>query len=214
MFIVLESIDGGGKGRQRLEVESFFKSKGVNVSSAGFPDHTNSIWIDYLQPALHKKKYLTPGAWFSAFALEKFLWQDELNRFKGDKTNLFVADGYYTTTLVYQCILGGIPDLSFGIEFADKLGVVKPDLTIYLDVNPATARARKDAEEGKEVQDMYESDIQKQEQIRNAFKQLVDNNIWCDWKEVDGNGTIQEVRDHIIEEIESKRNNFYSQRGI
>jgi dTMP kinase len=203
MFVVLESIDGGGKGRQRIEVETYFDSKGVNIKSAGFPDHSNSIWKDYLQLALHKKINLTPGGWFSAFALEKFLWQEELSKFKSDPNNLFVADGYYTTTMVYQCLLNGVPTLDFGIQFAEQLGIVKPDLTIYLDVNPATARARKDAEEGKEVQDMYESDIEKQEQIRTAFKQLVKDNTWCKWVELDGNGSIQEVRDQIIEQIEN-----------
>jgi thymidylate kinase len=205
MFIVLESIDGGGKGRQRIEVETFFSAKGVNIKSAGFPDHSNSIWKDFLQPALHKKINLTPGAWFSAFALEKFLWQEELSKYQKDPNNLFIADGYYTTTLVYQCILNGVPELDFGVNFAEVLGIVKPDLTIYLDVNPATARARKDAEEGKEIQDMYESDIQKQEEIRSAFHYLIENKVWCDWNEIDGNGSIQEVRDQIIEQIELLR---------
>jgi thymidylate kinase len=204
MFIVLESIDGGGKGRQRLELENYLRTKNVSVKSKEFPDHETSIWNEYLHPALHKEKFLTSGAWFCAFALEKFLWEEELKKYKEDKNNIFIADGYYTTTLVYQCILGGNPSLEFGVEFAEKMGLVKPDLTVYLDVNPKTALIRKNAEEGKQGvanQDIYESDLEKQNQIRAAFKRLVAEQTWCPWIELDGNGSIQEVRDLIFSEI-------------
>ncbi|MBD3362425.1 hypothetical protein GF362_01770 [Candidatus Dojkabacteria bacterium] len=201
MFIVFESIDGGGKGKQREEMVKFLDEKGIKVESKEFPDHNTTIWRDYLHPALHDEKKLTSGAWFSAFALEKFLWEEKLKKFKGDKNNLFIADGYYTTTLVYQCILQKNPDLRFGVEFAEKLGIVKPDLTIYLDVHPKTALIRKSKEEGKEKTDIFESNLGKQKEIQTAFLKLAKEKVWCNWEVLDGNGTIQEVRDLVYEKI-------------
>lgn len=201
MFIVIESIDGGGKGKQREEMIEFLGDRGVKVKSMEFPDHSTSIWNDYIHPALHGEKSLSPGAWFSAFAFEKFLWQEELAKYKSDKNNLFIADGYYTTTLAYQCMLYNKPSLDFGIKFAEELGIVKPDLTIYLDVNPKIALERKGKEEGKEKKDIFEGDLEKQKQIQEAFRKLVEDKVWCDWVQLDGNGSIQEVRDLIVDEI-------------
>lgn len=204
MFIVLESIDGGGKGRQRVELVEFLKKKDVNVQSVEFPDHTTVIWDKYIHPALHGELDMVPGAWFSAFAFEKFLWDNELKKYKEDTNNLFIADGYYTTTLAYQCILQEKPSLEFGVQFAEEFGIVKPDLTIYLDVHPKTALARKENEEGKEGdegKDLFEASLEKQKEVRGAFQQLANDNVWCDWAVVDGNGSIQEVRDAVFAEI-------------
>lgn len=201
MFIVLESIDGGGKGKQREVLSKHLQDLGKVVKSYEFPDHNTSIWNDYLHPALHGKKKLTSGGWFSAFAFEKFLWEEELKKYKGDPSNLFIADGYYTTTLVYQCILQGVPSLDFGVQFAEELGIVKPDLAIYLDVNPKVAMERKNHEEGKEDKDINEGDIEKQYSIQEGFRKLVKENVWCNWEEVDGNGNIEEVRDLIYSKI-------------
>ncbi|MCA9385715.1 hypothetical protein KC717_03645 [Candidatus Dojkabacteria bacterium] len=201
MFIVLESIDGGGKGRQREELVKYLENKDIQVKSAEFPDHSTPIWDEYLHPALHGEKHMTPGAWFSAFAMEKFLWEEELKKFKGDKNNIFIADGYYTTTLVYQCIIQNKPSLEFGIQFAEQLSIVKPDLAIYLDVHPKTALARKSLEEGKEKKDMFEEDLEKQVWIQAAFQKMVKEQVWCPWKQVDGNGSIHEVRDATFAEI-------------
>jgi thymidylate kinase len=127
-----------------------------------------------------------------------------LKKYKGDPNNIFIADGYYTTTLVYQCMLQNVPSLDFGVEFANKLGIVKPDLVVYLDVNPKTAMVRKNAEEGKEKKDIFESDLEKQKKIREAFLTLAKNNVWCDWDQVDGNGGILEVRDLVLSVITDK----------
>lgn len=208
MFIVLESIDGGGKGRQRTELEEYYVSKGINVKTMGFPDHNNSVWRDYLHPALHGEKVLNKFTWFVSFAFDKAIWQDEIKKYKSDPTNLFIADGYYTTTLVYQCLLQGFPTLDFGIKFAEEMEMVKPDLVLYLDVNPKVAMVRKYNEEGKDQKDMFEADIEKQESIRNGFKELVEKNVWCDWKELDGSGSIEEVRDLVLNEIQELKLNL------
>lgn len=201
MFIVIESIDGGGKGRQREELVGYLQKRGIQIESKEFPDHDTAIWREYLHPVLHGEKKLTPGGWFSAFAFEKFLWEEKFKKYKGDKNNLFIADGYYTTTLVYQCLVQKKPSLKFGIEFAEELGIVKPDLAIYLSVSPKTALLRKREEDGKEKTDMFEKDIEKQIQIQEGFKNLIKDQVWCNWVEIDGNGTIQEVRDLVYEEI-------------
>lgn len=206
MFIVLESIDGGGKGEQRKQLEKFMIAKGLTVKTMEFPDHSTSVWNDYLHPALHGEKYLTPGAWFSAFAFEKFLWEEELKKYKEDRNNFFIADGYYTTTLAYQCMLQNCPSLEFGLQFAEEFNIVKPDLAVFLDVHPKTAMERKRHEEGKHGdsnKDIFESNIEKQQSLHNAFSRMVKDQVWCKWVSIDGNGTIPEVRDSIFTHIQA-----------
>ncbi len=201
MFVVIESIDGGGKGKQREEVEKYFLQKEVTVASKEFPDHDTSLWNDYLHPALHGEKSLNAGAWFTGFLFEKFLWSDELKKYKGDKNNIFIADGYFTTMLVYQCKIQGKPTTEFALKVAKEFSLTRPDLVVYLDVNPKVAMHRKLKEEGKAEKDLFESDIEKQKEIKKAFKELASDNVWANWVELDGNGSIPEVRDLIIAEI-------------
>ncbi|MBP9758420.1 hypothetical protein KBD45_01895 [Candidatus Dojkabacteria bacterium] len=210
MFIVLESIDGGGKGRQREEIEKYYKAKGVNIRTMGFPDHNNCVWREYIHPALHKEKILNKFTWFVGFAFDKAIWQEEIKKYKSDPNNLFIVDGYYTTTLVYQCLIQGFPSLDFGVKFSEEMGMVKPDLTIYLDVNPKVAMLRKYGEDGKDEKDMFESDVAMQAKIQAGFNKLIDEKIWCEWKVIDGGGTIEEVRDLVINEVQELKLNLNS----
>lgn len=204
MFIVLEGIDGAGKGRQRIEITSLLDGRVKELHSIDFPDHQGVLYNQIIHPALHEEVELTKSGWFLSFALDQVLWQEKLKKAKQSKTEYYIVDGYYTTNIVYQSIVNKYFSLESTLEFARMFEIVEPDLTVFIDVDPEVAMARKMNEEGHdEGLDINERSITKQNKIQTGFKHMVDNQIFGKWESVDGNKSIEEVRDQIMAVLES-----------
>ena len=91
------------------------------------------------------------------------------------------------------------------LKLANTFYVPKPDLVIFIDVDPKIAMGRKMKEEGHdEGLDIFERNISKQEKLRKAFLDLAKNNTWTDWEVVNGNLSIEEVRDSILDILNKK----------
>jgi len=205
MFIVLEGIDGAGKGRQRNELVSFLEGKVSKLQTTDFPDHSGVLYQQVIKPALLEKTTLNKSAWFLSFALDQIMFQDKISPAKGSRKSFFICDGYFTTTLVYQCLVNKYFSLEQALKFAANFGIESADLNIFIDVRPETALERKMKEEGHdEGLDINERNLKKQYQIREGFLKLARENIFGTWAIVDGNGTIPEVRAAIIEVIKDK----------
>lgn len=206
MFIVLDGIDGAGKGRQRSELVSTLSNNKQQIQTTDFPDHQGEIYKNVIHPALHEEISLSPQAWFLAFVLDQLMWESKIDETIGQKDKHFISDGYFTTTLAYQCKLSKVMNVEEALELADRFGVPKPDLVIFIDVDPKVAMSRKMVEDGHdEGLDIFERNITKQQKLRQAFTDLAKENIWTGWEIVDGNLTIKEVKDEIIRILNNKK---------
>lgn len=204
MFIVIEGIDGAGKGRQRKQLLDHLESKSLSYDTTDFPDHQGVLYEHIIHPALHSEISLNPEAMFVSFALDQMLWQEPISKHIGVKDSHFVADGYFTTNIAYQCMLLKTVPLGNALDFATKFNLAQPDVVVFLDVDPEIAMQRKADEEGHdEGPDMFEADIAKQKKIRDAFLQLAKDNTFGKWSVVDGNGTIDEVFTNILTALKS-----------
>ena len=205
MFIVLESIDGGGKGRQRIEVSDFLSKKyGINVKGVEFPIH-DAFYETVVHPALQKETTMNASSWVLSFLLEKTRYAHNIVPFVSKKGNLFIADGYFTTTIAYQSLLMKQVPLDKLLQYAKDFEIPTPDLAIFLDVDPKIALERKNKEEGHdEGLDMFEESIEKQQKLRDIFKKMIDEKIYCDWEIVDGNESVENVRDSIIQVLKKR----------
>ncbi|MEI7580139.1 MAG: dTMP kinase [bacterium] len=197
MFIVIEGIDGAGKGHQRtLLVEKL--NKKVEMVTTDFPDHQGVIYKELIHPAISEEIKLSKEALFLSFALDQIIWQDRIQPTIGSDQKFFIADGYFSTNIVYQCMMAGYFSLEEVLVFAKTFGIAQPDLTIYLDVDPEIAMARKLKESGHdEGLDIYERSLEKQQKIRAGFRKMVAEQIFGKWVEVDGNGTLEEVEEKV-----------------
>lgn len=205
MFIVIEGIDGAGKGRQRSELVAHLSDLVPELTTVDFPDHNSPIYEELIHPALHEERELTPAGWFLSFALDQILWQKKIAEAVGSKEKYFIVDGYFTTTLVYQCILNEFYSLDKALEFADMFEMPKPDMVVYLEVDPEVAMGRKQDEEGhEEGLDIFERSLEKQKKINAGFLKLAETEKFGNWEVIDGNGTIEEVRANIIKVLEDK----------
>jgi len=206
MFIVLEGIDGAGKGHQRNELVSLLADEVENVTTADFPDHNSAIYEHLIHPALHEEIEVSPQGMFLSFVLDQVLWQKKISPSLGSKTNFFIADGYYTTTLVYQCLMNKTISVKKALQYAKDFEIAVPDLVVYLDVDPEIAMERKMHEEGHdEGLDIYERSLKKQKKIRQGFQQMVKDQSFGKWVQVDGSGTIEEVGGNIVEALRKNK---------
>lgn len=199
MFLVLEGIDGAGKGRQRIEVSKLLETKIAELFSLEFPDHQGVLYTQIIKPALLEKISIPKQAWFPAFALDQILYQDKIEEAKESNKNYFICDGYYTTNIVYNSIVNNYLDLSKALSFAKDFKINEADLNIFIDVKPEIALSRKKIEPGhEEGLDVNERDIKKQYQIREAYLKMAKEQIFGQWEVVDGNGSIEDVTDKIM----------------
>lgn len=199
MFIVIDGIDGAGKGRQRSELVQFLSDKKLTVFTTDFPDHQGQVYQHIIHPALHEEIELSAHAWFLAFVLDQLMWKKKIEKTTKSPTRHFISDGYFSTTLAYQCKLSKVMTVEDAVLWADSFGLPKPDLIIYLDVDPEIAMKRKMKEEGHdEGLDIFERSLAKQQKLRTAFLELAEEQIWTRWAVIDGNKSIEEVSKSII----------------
>ncbi len=144
-FIVIEGLDGSGKATQTEILKKSFESEGKKVKKLTFPDYDN------LSSAL-VKMYL--GGEFgdnpddvNAYAAAAFYTVDRIASYlkfwKEDYENgaCILADRYATSNIIYQ--MSKLPEsewndyIAFQEDFEyNKIKVPKPDLVVYLDVEP------------------------------------------------------------------------------
>lgn len=200
MFIVFDAIDGAGKGAQRIEVIKWFKENtDIDIDSEEFPVH-NDFYENVIHPALQEETTMNKDSWILSFLLDKTLQSDRISKYIGNPDNLFIADGYFTTTIAYQGHLMGQIEPDELLSLADQFNIPKPDLCVYIDVDPEIALKRKDLEEGHdEGLDMFEKSIEKQKKLREIFKSMANNNYYSKWLQADGEPELDVVTNSILE---------------
>jgi len=207
MFIVIEGIDGAGKGCQRIELlNKLSKDKTKQITSVEFPDHQGFLYKEIIKPVLLQKKSATKSTMFLAFALDQLLYQEKIKQSLGSKKDYFICDGYYNTNLVYNCMLNKFFTLKTALNFAKDFSLYRPDVTVFIDVEPKTCISRKKDETGHEAGlDKYERSLSKQKILQKAYRTLIERKIFGKWVKVDGNGTISEVAQLIYAELQKRK---------
>lgn len=167
-LIVIEGLDGSGKGTQAGELVKNLEARGERVRKISFPNYSSD------SSAL-VKMYLggqfgsNPGD-VNAYAASTFYAVDRYASFKQNwesfyaQGGILVADRYTTSNAVHQC--SKLPREQwdeylrwlFHFEY-DLLGIPAPDMVVYLRVDPLVSQrlmtqryrgdeSRKDIHEG------------------------------------------------------------------
>lgn len=144
-LISIEGLDGSGKATQTGLLCDALSQRGVNLRRVSFPD--------YKEPSSALVKMYLGGEFganpedVSAYAASSFYAVDRYASYKRHWCTdyadgaLIVADRYTTSNIVFQ--LSKLPESQWeefiawaeDFEYA-KLGLPKPNLTIYLDMPP------------------------------------------------------------------------------
>ncbi len=196
-LIVIEGLDGSGKGTQAKMLFEALENRGRKVKKVSFPvyDSDSSALVKmYLAGQFGDK----PGD-VNAYAASSFYAVDRFASFQADWGKLYndgyiiVADRYTTSNGVHQC--SKLPeeewpeymDWLYDFEY-NKMGIPAPDMVIYLDMSPAVSQkllsGRYRGDESKK--DIHEKDTDYLARSRKAARFCADHDGWVTIKCDDG----------------------------
>ncbi len=199
-FIVVEGLDGCGKSTQIQLISEKLKSQGKLVYITAEPTNyeTGAYLRRILSDSLDKDMYLQ-GALFLADRIEHITHSEFGIKKYLDEGYIVVCDRYYFSTFAYQgtaCDMDWVMNINLGCK-----QILKPDLCVFLDVDPNTCKRRID--DVREKPELYEKDANKMMQIRDKFMSVFDrleatHNIAI----IDANKSIDEIFNDAFSEIE------------
>jgi dTMP kinase len=199
-FIVIEGIEGCGKGTQTKFLSDFLSQKGFEVIYKKYPEYGFPIG-DLLDQWLHKKFELNVEAqallFFADFIKDKETMENNLKSGK-----MVIGDRYFTGTIIYQTI-NGFP-LEKLLELSNLFNLRKPDLTIYIRISPEESFKRKVAQKGIENMDRHEADKEFLNKLYETYEKMAQENVFCEWTVIDGEKPATEVSKDILEVINKK----------
>ena len=170
-FIVIEGLDGSGKSTQINNLAKNLEARGEKVYITAEPTEfeTGAYIRRILSESLSKNMYLQ-AALFLADRLEHITHPDFGIKRYIDEGYMVICDRYYFSTFAYQgtsCDMDWVMEINLGCE-----QILKPDICLFLDVNPDTCKQRIDTV--REKPELYEKDEEKMHQIRQNFLDVFD----------------------------------------
>ena len=213
-LIVLEGIDGSGKGSQTKRLVDRLSAEGRSVRTMSFPRYTQNRF----------------GEMISRFLAGEFGELDEVAAelavllFAGDRLeskpllstdddSLLVLDRYVSSNMAHQAARVEGDRRAKLIEFADWLehdlyALPRPELTVWLHVSPTVAKTnieRRAAETGRAI-DIAEADIKHLTSSSAVYEQLSRSESWATVRCDDGRTmrSFEAIESDVYAAVESR----------
>lgn len=195
-FIVIEGLDGSGKSTQIELLANALKDKGEAVHATAEPSegyigrYLREILSESVETDMHFQ-----AALFLADRIDHITNKNDGIKKYLDNGYTVICDRYYYSSFAYQ---GTATDMDWVMDMnlgCDK--IIKPDVCIFLDVDPATCKGRIDST--REKAELYERDVELMAEVRENFLSALgrlknDENIYI----VDANRDVDEVAKEIM----------------
>ncbi len=197
-FIVFEGIDGSGKSTQIQKISKKLENLGYNVYATFEPtDGPIGELIRQMLAGEIPTDQRTIASLFAADRTDHLLNKKNGIRSKIDQGVLVLCDRYYFSSYAYHA---QYIDMAWVIH-ANALNaeILKPDLTVFMDVDPQTCFER--IKKNREQFEMYEKiDIMKTVRANyfKAFDALKDAEKIA---VIDANQSMENVEDAILTEV-------------
>jgi dTMP kinase len=173
LFITFEGIDGVGKSTQANLLEEYLRSLGHDIVRTLEPGGTE-LGVEIRQMLLHRKGEVSPRAEALLYAADRAHHVETKVKPALAAGKIVMSDRYLDSSVAYQ---GAGRELSMeeirGISIWATGGLL-PNLTILLDLDAASARARRNTT-GQEPDRLEREKVEFFEATRQAFLQLASN---------------------------------------
>ena len=189
-LIVIEGLDGSGKTTQTDFFTACFKEKIENFCRVDFPDYesdSSALVKKYLAGEFGTDpKAVNPYAAASFYAVDRFAHFHTKWKEMYEAGGLVLANRYTTANMVHQC--SKLPEeewtafLSWLEEYEyEKLALPRPDLVIYLDMDPDLSQTLLSGRYGgnEAKKDIHERDLDYLRTCRKAALAAAENQNWC-----------------------------------
>lgn len=197
MFIVIEGIDGAGcetQGKNLLKILREQSQPFPTVELIKYPDYDQNVGR-LIREFLYQNKNLTAEQQFLLYTMQFIMDKQMIS--KKRKNGLLIADRYFTTTLCYQTLEG--INIKMALDYAKNFKIEVPDIVFYLNVNPDIAIQRKGGE--KKEKNRREKDFEFIRKTYKKYQELIDNQVWTKWINIDGNRSVDEITQDIYNKL-------------
>lgn len=178
-LIVIEGLDGSGKGTQTALLTTALTEKGINVKQVSFPDYNNpssSLVKMYLNGELGSKPDdVNAYAASSFYAVDRYASYKQFWQADYEAGTVILADRYATSNAIYQLSKlaeNERTDYLNWLEFYEysQLQLPKPDAVIYLDVPIEISQRLLDKRYSGDTtkKDLHESNLEFLKQCRKS----------------------------------------------
>lgn len=194
MFITLEGVDGSGKSTQAAMLVQELGPRTISLREPGGTDAAERIrWL-----LADPEAPLDPLAELLLFCAARADLVSRVIRPALDRGRTVVCDRFVDSTVAYQGVARGLGIIKVRELNEVATGGLMPDLTILLDVDPATGlgRARSD--------DRFEAEgLRFQELVAEGYDDIARRESRRVVK-VDGSGSPDQVHRRVMEVVESR----------
>lgn len=197
MFIVIEGIDGAGcetQGKNLLKILKEQSRPFPTVELIKYPDYERNVGR-LIKEFLYQNKDLTAEQQFLLYTMQFIMDKQMIS--KKRKNEILIADRYFTTTLCYQTLEG--IDMKIALDYAKNFKIEVPDIVFYLNVDPDIAIQRKGGEQ--KEKNRREKNFEFIRKTYKKYQELIDNQVWTKWINIDGNRSVDEITQDIYNKL-------------
>lgn len=198
MFITFEGPDGCGKTTQTTLLASYLSQQGYRVLHTREPGGTRIG--EQIREIVHNPENpeMVDRAEMLLYAASRAQLVDEVIRPALAAGQIVLADRYADSTYAYQGYGRGLDlDLLRTIT-AFATARLRPDLTIYLDIDSETGLRRRQADQGAEWNRLDAATLEFHERVREGYRRLIEAEPER-WVVVDGRQDVDSVQRRIRE---------------
>lgn len=215
-LIVIEGLDGSGKGTQAQLITQALVDRGNSVRKLTFPDYdspSSSLVKMYLGGELGDSpddvNAYAASAFYAVDRVASFIknWKKDYEEF-----DYIVADRYVTSNMIYQMSKVKDDERDSYIEWCEdfeynRLSVPKPDVVIYLDMPPEISQklmsGRYNGDESKK--DIHEKNMNYLLSCRKSALYALDKLGWVHLSCADGDSpkSIETITGQILDIIDT-----------
>lgn len=187
MLIAIEGIDQSGKETQTHRLRERLREAGHKVRLLSFPDYGTSIGEEIARALQGEREYGSDVMQLLFVANRHERREAILEWIAGGL--ILVCDRYRASSIAYGEALG------LNATWLEDIQRFLPraDLTIFIDIEPATAAKRK-----AHGRDRYESDLALLERVRASYQR---QSAGQDWVRIDGDRSRDEIADDVFDTV-------------
>jgi dTMP kinase len=182
-LVAFEGLDQSGKETQVRRLRPKLEETGRRVRAIAFPDYATPIALE-IERALAGERDYAPDVLQLLYIANRYEYRPRLESWVSDGT-IVLCDRYVASSIAYGEAFGLDPSWLADVQ----RGLPVPDLTVLLDITPATAVGRKAS-----GRDRFERDLALLARVRESYLRLA---AGPGWVRIDG----EQDRDAVAAQV-------------